>query len=213
MSNDAAGLSDEHRAYRAIIWGIAASILIFACGVVAVAQVQGNRQLLKDGLDWGYDVAIYGVAAVIFGRAAGAERVAALAVAAIWVFAGLHTLYDLWDKYVDPRPIEVGALGFSAASAILIAYLVVGVLFRFRKSGHPLIAATWLSSRNDCVSTTVYSLLILGARVLPQRWLEYALDVFSACLALQAAAAILLKVRASARAGDYPSAHVDRPQA
>ena len=208
MSNDGDAARKEKALYRRIIWTIPFAIFFFACGVVATAMSSGNRQLLKDGLDWGYDVALYGVAAFVFGRGAGVERAAALAVAAILTFAGLHTLYDLWDKYVNPRPIEVLTLEFSALSAIVIAYAIVAALFRFRHSENPLVLATWLSSRNDSISTTFYALLGLAARLLPVRWPEYALDVFSAGLAFQAAGAILLKVRASARSGDYSALHV-----
>ena len=190
------------RSYRRIIWLIPALIFLFACGVVGVALGQGSRQLLKDGLDWGYDVALYGVAAFVFGRGIGVERIAALGVAAILVVAGLHTLYDLWDKYIDPRPIEVLTLGFSAASAVVIALLIVAALYRFRASANPLVIATWLSSRNDAVSTTFYAMLGLGARLLSVRWPEYALDLFSSGLAFQAAFAIVLKVRASAASGN-----------
>ena len=121
------------RAYRLTIWAIALGILIFAALVVAWALAIGNSQLLKDGVDWVYDVALYGIAAVVFGRDARIERLAAVAIGAVMAVAGLHTLYDLWDKIVRPRPIEVWTLGFAAASAIVIAFLVVGALWRFRR--------------------------------------------------------------------------------
>ena len=191
----------EDRFYRLTIWLITGGIFLFACVVVAVALGNGNRQLLKDGLDWGYDVAIYGVAALVFGRGKLAERYGALAVAAIWLVAGLHTLYDLSDKYLDPRPIEPWALSFSAVSAVVIALLIVAALFRFRHSVNDVVAATWISSRNDVISTVVYSSVSLAARLFPLRWPEYALDLFSAALAFQAAYAIVRKVRAAATSG------------
>ena len=187
--------ADDSR-YPRTIWLIAGGIFLFAACVVAVAWAQGNRQLLKDGLDWGYDVAIYGVAAAVFGRGLRAERLGAQAVAAIWLVAGLHTLYDLWDKFADPRPIEPWALSFSALSAVVIAVILVAVLFGFRRSANDVVMATWISSRNDVVATTVYSSVSLAARLFPLRWPEYSLDLFSAALAFQAAAAIVWKLRA-----------------
>ncbi len=179
------------RAYTRTIWAIAIGIFLFAAIVVIRALSIGNRQLMKDGVDWIYDVLLYGIAAIVYGRSDRAEQVSALAIAAIMAVAGLHTIYDLWDKIVDPRPIEPWTLGFSAASAALIAYLIVGALYRFRKSDNPLIVATWLSSRNDAFATTAFAAASFAARVAPTRWYEYALDVFVVGLSFQAAFVIV----------------------
>jgi Co/Zn/Cd efflux system component len=183
------------RAYTLTIWGIALGILVFATGVVVWALAVGNAQLFKDGVDWVYDVALYGIAAIVFGRDARAERLAAMAIGTVMAVAGLHTLYDLAAKIVTPRPIEVWALGFSAGSAVVIAVLIVGVLWRFRGEDNPVIKATWLSSRNDVISTTGFALLGLAARVAPVRWPEYVFDVFVAGLCFQASWAIWRSLR------------------
>jgi Co/Zn/Cd efflux system component len=186
------------RTYTLTIWGIALGILAFAIGVVAWALAIGNAQLFKDGVDWVYDVALYGIAAIVFGRTARAERMAALAIGAVMAIAGLHTLYDLWDKIVSPRPIEIWTLGFSAGSAIAIALIIVGVLWRFRHETNPVIKATWLSSRNDAVSTAGFALVGLLARAAPVRWPEYVFDLVIAAICFQASWAIWRSVRASA---------------
>lgn len=183
------------RAYTLTIWGIALGILVFAAGVVAWALAVGNAQLFKDGVDWVYDVALYGIAAIVFGRDARAERLAAMAIGAVMALAGLHTLYDLAAKIITPRPIEVWALGFSAGSAVVIAVLIVAVLWRFRSEDNPVIKATWLSSRNDVISTTGFALLGLAARVAPVRWPEYLFDLFVAGLCFQASWAIWRSLR------------------
>jgi Co/Zn/Cd efflux system component len=180
----------EASAYRRIIWGIALGILIFAALQCAWALSVGNRQLFKDGVDWVYDVVLYAIAAIVFGRGARWEELSALAIAAVLAFAGLHTLYDLYDKIVRPRPIEVEALGFSAVSAVIIALVVAGLLWRFRTSDNALIQATWLSSRNDMIKTTAFAAVAFFTRSAPTRWPEYALDVFLAALNFQAAWAI-----------------------
>ncbi|WP_291648837.1 cation transporter [Bosea sp. (in: a-proteobacteria)] len=186
------------RAYRLTIWAIALGILIFAALVVAWALAIGNSQLLKDGVDWVYDVALYGIAALVFGRDGRAEKLAALGIGAVMAVAGLHTLYDLWDKILRPRPIELFTLGFSAGSAILIAYLIVLALWRFRREPNPVIKATWLSSRNDTISTTGFALVGLAARLAPVRWPEYLLDLVVAGLCFQASWAIWRSVKATA---------------
>jgi Co/Zn/Cd efflux system component len=191
------------RAYALTIWGIALGILAFAVAVVAWAMSVGNAQLFKDGVDWAYDVLLYGIAAVVFGRDARAERLAALAIGAVMAVAGLHTLYDLWDKIVAPRPIEVFTLGFSAASAVAVAVLIILALWRFRAEAHPVIKATWLSSRNDLISTTGFALVGLAARIAPVRGPEYVFDVVVAFICFQASYAIWRSVRRDAQ-GDAP---------
>ena len=180
----------QDRAYRRIIWAIALGILVFAVAQCAFALSVGNRQLFKDGVDWVYDVILYAIAAVVFGRGLRWEELSALGIAAVLAFAGVHTLYDLADKIANPRAIEVAALGFSAISAVVIALVVAGLLFRFRHSDNALIQATWLSSRNDMIRTTVFAGVAFATRAAPLRWPEYALDVFLALLNFQAAWAI-----------------------
>lgn len=186
------------RAYTLTIWGIALGILVQAAATVVWALAIGNVQLLKDGIDWVYDVVLYGIAALIFGRDARAERLAAMAIGVVLAVAGLHTLYDLWDKIVNPRPIEVWTLGFAAAAAIVIALLVIGALWRFRWEENPVIKATWLSSRNDAISTTGFALVGLAARVAPVRWPEYLFDLVVAGLCFQATWAIWRSLRRGA---------------
>ncbi len=186
------------RAYMLTIWGIALGILVQAAATVAWALAIGNAQLFKDGVDWIYDVALYGIAAIVFGREARAERLAAIAIGAVLAVAGLHTLYDLWDKIARPRPIEIWTLGFAAASAIVIAFLVVAALWRFRREDNPVIKATWLSSRNDAISTTGFALVGLAARAAPLRWPEYLFDLFVAGICFQATWAIWRSLRQNA---------------
>lgn len=183
---------DSVRAYKRTIWAIAAGILIFAAGQALWAMSLGSRQLLKDALDWGYDVVIYALAAVVFGRGVRAEQVAALIIAAVLAAAGLHTLYDLWDKIVLPRPIEPFTIGFSAVSATLIGYIILLALLRFRRDENPLVRATWVSTRNAVIMTTIFAAATYFTRMATARGPEYALDILGAALLFQGAGAIAL---------------------
>src|SRR5215213_5805274 len=154
MSDDSFAAPDpEGRAYKRALWMITGGILAFGALQSGWALAIGSRQLLKDGLDWAYDVILYGIAAFVFGRGVRIERMSAFGIALVLAVAGLHTLYDLWDKIANPRSIEIATITFSAVTTIAIAYLVIGALWRFRRNPNPLIRATWLSSRNDAVST------------------------------------------------------------
>jgi len=169
------------------------------CGRHPVSQAAINALLVREVRAGAHVVRLKGGDPFVFGRGAAVERLSAMAIAAILAVAGLHTLYDLWDKVVTPRPIEILTIGFSAASAIVIAYLVVGALWRFRGHGNPLIRATWLSSRNDAISTTLFALLVMATRVAPVRWPEYVLDVVIAAISFQATYAIIQAERRDRR--------------
>lgn len=182
------------RAYRRTIWLIAVGICIVAAGEAVLALYLGSRQLLKDALDWGYDVAIYALAALVFGRSARAEQASALAIAALLAVAAGHTLYDLADKIANPRPIEPFVIGFSAVTAAGVGYVILFALLRFRRDANPLVRATWVSTRNAVVATTVFAGATWATRTSSVRWPEYALDVIGAALLIQGAWAILLVV-------------------
>src|SRR3954451_3709019 len=137
------------------MWSIAATILVFGTLQCAWALKIGSGQLLKDGLDWAYSIALYAIAAFVFGRGVRIERLSAFLIAVILAIAGFHTLYALSDEIHEPRPVELWTLGFTTVSAIVIAYAVVGALGLFRADPNPLIQATWLSSRTDAISTTL----------------------------------------------------------
>ncbi len=188
----------EGRQFRVTIWAMVAGIVVFAASVVAWGLATGNRQLTKDGIDWVYDVVIYAVAAIIYGRDDRAERIASAVIAVAIAVAGFHTLYDLWDKIENPRPIVIEALGFTAGTVIIIAYLCALAMYRFRDTQNALITATWLSSRNDAIKVTGFALLIFAVRVAPVRWPEYALDLLGAGLNFQAAWLILRQARSPA---------------
>ncbi|KAA2242078.1 hypothetical protein [Salinarimonas soli] len=188
-------MADEdgaHRAYRRTIWLIALSILAFSSLQALWALSIGSAQLLKDAIDWVYDVALYIIAALVFGRGVRAEQASALVIAGVLAVAGVHTLYDLWDKVVQPRPIEPFTIGFSAVSSAIIGYLVLAALLRFRGDANPLIRATWVSARNAAISTTVFSTATYLTRTATSRWPEYGLDLFGAALLFQGAGAIVL---------------------
>jgi Co/Zn/Cd efflux system component len=189
----------EARKYVITIRAIAIGIFLFAAGEVAYAATIGSGFLIKDGLDWIYDVLLYGMAAIVFGHGARAERLAAVAGAAIMLASIGETIYDMIIKIVAPRQVEPLLLGFSALSTIAIVVAVVAALLPFRASRNPLIEATWLSARNDAIFATLYALFQFAARLAPMRGPELALDAFTILLTLQAIYVIIRDVRADAQ--------------
>lgn len=186
--------TEDDRLYRRRVLLIVSVIAGLAISQSLYALWLGDRFLLKDGLDWGYDVALWIVALAVFGRGQKFEDIAALWVAGVLLVAAGHTGYDLWDKIVTGRRPQPWVAGWSAFTAIGLALFVLALMLRFRGSENPLVKATWLSSRNDTISTTCFAFVGLWARLNPSQWPEIILDCVMIGLGLQAAGAILLTV-------------------
>lgn len=178
---------NEARDYKRTIWIIVAGIALLCAGETALALRLDNRLLLKDALEWGYDIAIYALAAISFGRGAQAERWSALAIAVVLFVAGLQGSYEVIRAFFIPPVIQAFTVGFSAISIIIEGIAVAWALSRFRHTQNALIEATWLSARNDAFSATAFALVMAAARLAPMRWPQMAVDGFAAFLAFQAA--------------------------
>ncbi len=188
-------LQPENLIYRRRVIMSVAVIAALATVQTLYALAIGNRFLLKDGIDWIYDVILWLVALAVFGRGRRFEQIAALGVGLVMLIAGGHTAYDLWDKIATGRRPEVWVAGWSAFTATGLALFVLALMLRFRAADNPLIGATWLSSRNDAISTTAFALVGFGARISSSQWPEILLDLLIIGLSFQAAAAIFLAVR------------------
>ena len=181
----------EARNYHRTIMAIAALVLAICVGETLYGLMLDSRFLLRDGLEWGYDVVIYVTAALAFGRGLRAERYAGFALAFVLLGAGFVTIWQIWRTFVDPPEVE--AFGITVAGVLIIAesWTLVALLWRFRRSNHPVIEATWFSARNDAVTGTLYALLMIAARMEPVTWPQMAVDSISAILCLQAGGRIL----------------------
>ena len=192
----------EARIYHRTIMGIAALVLLIGVSETLYGLMLDSRFLVRDGLEWSYDVVIYVTAAAAFGRGLRAERYAGFALALVLLGAGFVTIWQIWRTLVDPPEVE--AFGITLAGGLMIAesWGLVALLWRFRRSRHPVIAATWLSSRNDAFTGTLYALVMIAARLEPVSWPQMAVDAISAILCLQAGVQILRDLlRAQAPAG------------
>lgn len=200
--------AEDGRRYRRRVLTIVVLIAGLAVAQTAYALTIGDRFLLKDAIDWAYDVVLWLVAFSVFGRGRKAEDAAALAVGLVMLIAGAHTGYDLWDKIEIGRRAGAWVAGWSAFTAIALALFVLALMLRFRLSGNPLVAATWLAARNDAISTTGFAGIGLAARSHPAQWPEILLDLVVIALSLQAFAAILRSI-----VRDWGRARCDNGQA
>ncbi len=189
--------ANEARRYNRTIILLAAMVLAIGVGETTYGLATDSRFLIRDGLEWTYDVVIYATAAAAFGRGVRAERWAAFALALVLLGAGLVTLWQIWRAFVDPPEVESLSITIAGLLIIAEAWAVVALLWRFRRSHHPVIEATWLSARNDAMTSTFYALATMAARFAPDTWPQMAVDVISAILCLQAGVQILRELMRS----------------
>lgn len=183
--------SEEAQRYHSTIARIAAAVFMIAFGELAYGVMVESRFLIRDGFDWIYNVLIYVIAALSFGRGARAERAAGVALGLVLIAAGVVTIVQMWWAWIDPPQIEPFNVTVSAFLIIAVAWLIAILLWPFRHSQHPVIEATWLSARNDVVVSSLYAVVMLAARLYPSLWPQMMVDAISACLCLQAGAKVV----------------------
>lgn len=183
--------SDVTKRYHSTIARIAAAVFLIAFGELSYGIVVESRFLIRDGFDWIYDVLIYVIAALSFGRGARAEKVAGVALGLVLVTAGVVTGLQMWWAFVEPPQIEPFNVTISALLIIAVAWMIAFLLWPFRAATHPVIEATWLSARNDVIVSTLYAVVMLAARLMPSLWPQMLVDGVSACLCLQAGAKVI----------------------
>ena len=183
--------SDVTKRYHSTIARIAAAVFLIAFGELSYGIVVESRFLIRDGFDWIYDVLIYVIAALSFGRGARAEKVTGVALGLVLVTAGVVTGLQMWWAFVEPPQIEPFNVTISALLIIAVAWMIAFLLWPFRAATHPVIEATWLSARNDVIVSTLYAVVMLAARLMPSLWPQMLVDGVSACLCLQAGAKVI----------------------
>ena len=183
--------SDVTKRYHSTIARIAAAVFLIAFGELSYGIVVESRFLIRDGFDWIYDVLIYVIAALSFGRGARSEKVAGVALGLVLVAAGVVTGLQMWWAFVEPPQIEPFNVTISALLIIAVAWMIAFLLWPFRAATHPVIEATWLSARNDVIVSTLYAVVMLAARLMPSLWPQMLVDGVSACLCLQAGAKVI----------------------
>src|SRR3954447_24587800 len=132
--------------YKRQIWCIAAGLLLIALVQAACAQALGAPDMLKDARGFGWDIALYVIAALRFGRGTWAERASTFLVGALLAASGIDTLADLWSSFGHPEEENATETLLSDAFAFAAPGLAAAVLFRFRHATDPLVKASWLNA-------------------------------------------------------------------
>ena len=152
-------ISQRARRYRRALWAVLAIAAAALGAELAAGYVLGSRYLVKDGTDWLYVIAVYALAAVSYGRSQVAEYRAGFALAAILVVAGLDSTRDVIEAALHPEVESAAESAISTLFALSVAGVSISILWPFRRSEDPVVKATWLSARNDGVSSAAGALV------------------------------------------------------
>jgi Co/Zn/Cd efflux system component len=186
----------SRRRYIGSLWLITLVALTLCAGEVICGYLASSDVLLADGAAWIYDVGIYGLAALSFGRAKSVEQRAAFALAAILGIGGFHGAYEIWNAIADPTHDKADNLTITAIIDIVGSFAEAALLFRFRVSHDPVVEATWLSARNSVLTSTVGAAVTLIFQTISVQWPQIVVDAFGVFLVFQAAVVVIRDAKA-----------------
>ncbi len=180
-----------YEAYRRRVLCIALGVLVLAFVQAACAWLLTAPDLLKDAHAFGYDIALYAVAALRIGSGARIDRIATVLVGILLAGSGFDGLSDLWTSLGRVEDDSMAQVLLSDAFALAAPCFAAILLLRFRREADPLVRASWLNARADLIAAalSIISDLVGNAMSLP--WLGYAFDLIGVILSFQAAGIVL----------------------
>jgi Co/Zn/Cd efflux system component len=173
--------------YVRAIWTVALLTVAIGCAEAAYGYVSGSKFLLKDGVEWGYGTVIYAISALSYGRTQVAESRAGVLIAIVLAIGGCQGAYEVITEFMVKEPDDAAGLAASSVLSVLGALFVAGLLFRFRRSHDPVVEGSWLSARNDIITSALDAVVTFSTTLITAKWPRTAIDVLGIALAFQAA--------------------------
>jgi Co/Zn/Cd efflux system component len=100
---------------------------------------------------------------------------------------GCQGAYEVIAEFMVEEADDAAGLAASSVLSVLGALLVAGLLFRFRRSHDPVVEGSWLSARNDIVTSGLDAVVTFSTTLITAKWPRTAIDVLGVVLAFQAA--------------------------
>jgi Co/Zn/Cd efflux system component len=173
--------------YVRAIWTVALLTVAIGCAEAAYGYVSGSKFLLKDGVEWGYGTVIYVISALSYGRTQEAEARPGALIAVVLAIGGCQGAYEVTTELMLQEPDDAAGLAASSVLSVLGALFVAGLLFRFRRSHDPVVEGSWLSARNDIITSGLDASVTFSTTLIAAKWPRTAVDVLGVALAFQAA--------------------------
>jgi Co/Zn/Cd efflux system component len=175
------------RNYTATVWLTAALTATIGVGEAIYGYTHGSSFLMKDAVGWAYAAPIYVISACSFGGSVRTQLRAAGAIAVILAVSGFHGAFDVVAGLLDSVPDDPSEVAAASGVSLVVALLVAGLLWRFRRSYDPVVEGSWLAARNDVLSSGLDSVVTLVSNVFSAKWPQVISDAIGVALSFQAA--------------------------
>jgi Co/Zn/Cd efflux system component len=187
--------NEDSRLYLLSLYLISACTLGLFLAETIYGITTGSRYLIKDGVEWIYDIVVFGLAAISYRHGEPWKRRAAFILAAIILLGGIQTLYEFWQEFSHPTHESIETLELSAAITIAGSIAEAALMFRFRQSHDPLVEGTWLYARNSALTSSVGAISDMIILAYGFETIKLAVNAFGVFLSLQAAFAVIRDLR------------------
>jgi Co/Zn/Cd efflux system component len=104
--------------FRRMLWLVTLLALQLNLGEMALGYTAASRELIADGAEWIYDVAIYGLAAFSLGQAKRVQRFSAVALSVILGIGGVHGAYYVWSLFAESAQRPLGDPAFASVVGV-----------------------------------------------------------------------------------------------
>jgi Co/Zn/Cd efflux system component len=173
--------------YIRTIWAVAFLTAVLGCAEVAYGYFTGSSFLLKDGFEWSYGTVIYVISALSYGRTQKTASRAGALIALVLFVGGCQDALEMMASFTTHELEDTAGLRTSSVLSFLGAVLVGALLFRFRRSDDPVVEGSWLSARNDLITSGLDLTVTLSTSLVAAKWPRTAIDALGVVLAFQAA--------------------------
>jgi Co/Zn/Cd efflux system component len=175
------------RNYTATVWLTAALTATIGVSEALYGYTHGSSFLIKDAVGCAYAALIYAISACSFEGSIQTEFRAAGAIAAILAVSGFHGAFDIVAGLLETVPDDPSEVAAASELSLVVALLVAGLLWRFRRSHDPVVEGSWLAARNDVLSSGLDAAVTLVSSVFLAKWPQVISDAIGVALSFQAA--------------------------
>ncbi len=189
---------EDQRLRRAIVWVAALNGAYFIIEFFVGITIR-SVGLIADSIDFLEDASINLIVLVGLGLAATARARLGSLLAIIIGVPGVVAFVAAVDKILNPAVPSVSGMTVTAFGALAVNLTAAIILSRVKNDSRSLVAAAWLSARNDVVANIAIIGAALATAVIPSAYWDVAVGLGIAVLNADAAVKVWRRSRAELR--------------
>ncbi len=189
---------DDQRLRRAIRWVAVLNGAYFIIEFLVGITIR-SVGLIADSIDFLEDASINLIVLVGLGLAATARARLGSLLAIIIGVPGVVAFVAAVDKILNPAVPSVSGMTVTAFGALAVNLTAAIILSRVKNDSRSLVAAAWLSARNDVVANIAIIGAALATAVIPSAYWDVAVGLGIAVLNADAAVKVWRRSRAELR--------------